>query len=214
MALSMPKGQREQSLIFVAFLAIVGAAAYWYFLFAPKSAELAEQQVRLERLATENQKARAEMAKGNLEQLRTQLKEYAANLDLLRALVPTSNEVPALLEQVSSAARREGLDLAAVDPQPVITGELYDTYRYELGVIGSYHELGAFLSNVGSLQRIVAPVNLRLTPRAAQGQPGTKGAKPADRAAIEARFQIQAFVARKSVLDDDAAMPITTSGGN
>jgi type IV pilus assembly protein PilO len=211
----MPKGQREQSLILIAFLGLVAAGAYWYFLFTPKAAELDTQRARLERLVADNQRARAEMAKGSLDQLRTQLRDYAENLELLRTLVPTSNEVPALLEQVSSAARREGLELAAVDPQPVLEGELYDTHRYDIGVIGGYHQLGAFLSNVGSLQRIVAPMGLRLAPR--QQQPGAMDGKakpPTDKAQIEARFQIQAFVARQGAGDDDAAMPISTSGGN
>lgn len=208
----LPKGQREQAMVFVAILGIAGAGLYWNFVHSPKSAELDEQRERLEILVAENQKARTEMAKGNLEQLRTQLREYAGNLEILRTLVPTSNEVPALLEQVSSAARREGLDLAAVDPQPVVEGELYDTYRYDVGVVGGYHELGAFLSNVGSLQRIIAPSNLTLVPHRAQANERRRGR--AETAEIEARFQIQTFVAKQALLDDDAAMPITTPGGN
>jgi type IV pilus assembly protein PilO len=208
----LPKTQREQVLMLVAFLGVAGAGLFWNFVYSPKAEELGERRARLEKLAAENQKARSEMAKGNLEQLRTQLQEYSANLDLLRTLVPTSNEVPALLEQVSSAARREGIDLAAVDPQPVIEGELYDTYRYDVGVVGSYHELGAFLSNVGSLQRIVAPANMKLVPHAMQANEKRKPRR--DRAHIEARFQIQTFVAKQSLLDEDAAMPISSPGGN
>ncbi len=208
----MPKSQREQILVVIAVLALAGAGAFWYFVYQGKAVELDVQRTRLEELQAQNQKARVEMAKGNLDHLRTQLHDYATNLDVLRTLVPTSNEVPALLEQVSSAARREGLDIASVDPQQVVQGELYDTYRYDIGVVGGYHELGAFLSNVGSLTRIVAPVNLRLVPRVNRGNDKNRVTAP-DKAAVEARFQIQAFVARKSAGDDDAAIPITTSGG-
>ena len=44
-------------------------------------------------------------------------------VEVMRRLVPTGNEVPALLEQVSNAARRAGLDISSVEPQPVIAGE-------------------------------------------------------------------------------------------
>jgi type IV pilus assembly protein PilO len=206
----MPKGQREQVLVFVAFLAIMAAGAYWHFVYQGKMAEVAEKRTRLEALVAANQKARTEMAKGNLEQLRAQLARSQATLRMIRDFVPASNEVPALLEQVSTAARREGLELAAVDPQPVIEGEHYNTYRYDIGVIGGYHALAGFLTNVGSLKRIVAPVNLRLTPPTS-GAAAKLRAKPGV-AAIEARFQIQTYVARRSAPDVEAAVPISAPG--
>lgn len=206
----MPKTQREQILVFVAVLAALATGAYWYFIFQGKSVEIAEKSERLETVVSLNQKARTELARGNVGQLRAQLTGYRQNLELIRTLVPTSNEVPSLLEQVSSAARREGLDIAAVDPHPVIEGEQYDTYRYDIGVVGGYHALGAFLANVGSLQRIVAPVNLKLTPPTNQAAAQNKKRK--NLAPIEARFQIETYVARKAATDEDAPVSLTDSG--
>jgi Tfp pilus assembly protein PilO len=78
-------------------------------------------------------------------------------------------------------------------------------------VIGGYHELAAFLSNVGGLTRIIAPVNLTLLPpRAASAKTPQRGKKTA--ADIEARFQIQTYVARRSPLDDGAPLPIDDLG--
>ena len=208
----MPKGQREQVLVFIVFLALMATGAYWYMMYQPKMAEVAEKRTHLEALVAANQKARTEMAKGNLEQMRAQLAQFQASLTMIRTLVPASNEVPALLEQVSTAARREGLELAAVDPQPVIVGEHYNTYRYDIGVIGGYHALAGFLANVGSLTRIVAPVNLRLTPPTNSAAAKVR-AKPGV-AAIEARFQIQTYVARRSAPDGEAAVSISAPGAN
>src|SRR3569623_1392796 len=87
---------------------------------------------------------------------------FSRELEELRHLVPTQNEVPALLESVSTAAREAGLDLSDVQPDGVINGDQFDTYKYKLGVTGSYHQVGTFLSIVGSLSRIVAPINLSL----------------------------------------------------
>jgi len=96
--------------------------------------------------------------------------------------------VPALLEQVSTAARRVGLDIATVEPQPVIEGDQFDTYRYKLAVTGGYHALGEFLSNVGSLTRIIAPVNLALAPSPARGKTLSTG--------LDARFEVQTYVTK------------------
>ena len=70
--------------------------------------------------------------------------------------------MPALLESISTAARRAGLELSDVQPDGVVNGDQFDTYKYKLGVTGPYHQIAEFLANVGSLPRIVAPINLTL----------------------------------------------------
>ena len=198
----LPKGQREQAHILVCMLAVVAIGAYWHFRYQPIAADLATQQAHLDTLQTQNQHAKAELAKGSVSELRAQLAKYENTLALVRTLVPASNEVPALLEQVSTAARRVGLDLASVDPQPVVQGASYDTYQYGVALLGGYHELGAFLSNVGSLSRIVLPANLTLN--LSTNANATKGREKPGAAVIEARFDLQTFVVPKIAAHDAA----------
>jgi type IV pilus assembly protein PilO len=171
------------------------AALYWNFVWTPKHTQLAELSVRLDTLDARNAAARARIAQGTAADLEAEAARYTRDLEVMRLLVPTGNELPSLLEQVSTAARREGLDIASVEPQPIISGDMFDTYRYKVSVTGGYHALGEFLTNVGSLTRIVAPVNLTL------GLSGNKNANavklaPAGTAAIESRFEIQTYVIR------------------
>ncbi|HWG54418.1 MAG TPA: type 4a pilus biogenesis protein PilO [Gemmatimonadaceae bacterium] len=205
--LGMPKGQREQSLVLVGIVAVAAIALYWYLVYNPRAADLAKQEDHLAQLATLNQKAKAELAKGDLNLLRSQLADYQQNLQLVRTLVPTSNEVPALLEQVSTAARRVGLDLAEVDPQPVQPGTNYDTYRYGISIVGGYHDLAQFFTNVGSMTRIVLPVNVSLDH--STNQNAQKFHSKPNAAVIEAKFQIQTFVVR----DGSNRAPAPTSNG-
>jgi type IV pilus assembly protein PilO len=188
-----PTSQKDQIKVGVGILAIAAAVAYWYFVFAPKSQDLAALKTHVATLDQSNQRAKAELAKGSVNDLREQARLYQRNLQLMRQLVPTSNEVPALLEQVSTAARKVGLDIATVQPEPVISGDQFDTYRYKLTISGSYHDVAEFLANVGSLTRIIAPVNLKLNPLADQRLAArrTKG-----EAALNAEFEIQTYVAK------------------
>ncbi|NUO65326.1 MAG: type 4a pilus biogenesis protein PilO, partial [Gemmatimonadaceae bacterium] len=82
-----------------------------------------------------------------------------------------------------------------MQPQPVTPGDQFDTYRYSLKVMGDYHALGEFLTNVGSLTRIIAPVNVKLmlppNPVAA-----AKLKRRKDDAIIMAQFDIQTYVAK------------------
>jgi type IV pilus assembly protein PilO len=192
----MPRTQREQLLVIVGVLGLLAAAAYWYFAYNPKTAQLAAQEIRVDSIDRKNQIAKAEMAKGSANELRQQATTYAENLLLMRRLVPAANEIPELVDQISTAARRAGLDVSQFQPLGPEIGTDFDAYKYKLRVAGDFHSLAEFLANVGSLQRIVVPVNLVLTP----AQPNPQG-----RTAI-ADFELHTYVAHT------AAPP--TAGGN
>jgi type IV pilus assembly protein PilO len=193
----LPKSQRDQAMVLLVIVAVALIGLYYAYVYSPKADVLAGLQAHVDSLDVNNQRAKAELAKGNVDQLRAEAAKLQENLEVMRQLVPTSNEVPALLEQVSTAARRVGLDLATVKPQPVVEGEQFDTYRYQVAVIGDYHALGEFLANVGSLTRIVAPVNLALSPLgngAAVDQ--RKKALKNNNSVLDSRFELQTYVAK------------------
>ena len=189
-----PQTQREKGLAAVVVFSLLLAVLYYTRVYQPKAEELDALEGRVAVLDSANDRVKAELAKGSVDQLRARAARYAASLELLRQLVPTSNEVPALLEQVSTAARRVNLDISAVVPEPVLAGDTFDTYRYKVSVIGGYHALAEFMGNVGSLTRIVAPVNLKLTPVA--NQQSLKARKKEGQSVLSSEFEIQTYVAR------------------
>lgn len=194
MAIGANLSKRDQMLISAAVLSIALAGAYAYFLYLPKRDRLAAIEQHVDVLEARNAKVRSEVTAGSLAKMRAEAVQFAAELAVLRQVVPTTNEVPALLENVSTAARRVGLDLASVEPMPVLVGEQFDTYRYKLSVTGSYHDIAAFLTNVGSLNRIIAPVALTLKPLAPQ-EKGKIRIQKKDELLLDSDFQIQTYIA-------------------
>ena len=190
-----PKSQREQVMTLVTIVAVALIALYWNFVYSPKGAEIATLAAHVDTLEIRNSSARGQLASGNLEALKAESERNARDLEVMRQLVPTGNEVPALLEQVSTAARRVGLDLATVEPEPVVEGDQFDTYRYKISVTGGYHAVAEFLTNVGSLTRIIAPVNLALAP-ATNSNVVNARARPLGTSALTTSFEIQTYVAR------------------
>jgi type IV pilus assembly protein PilO len=189
----LPTDPKARNYVFGGLLAVMAAGAYYQLLYTPHREALAAVEEHVDALAAANHKAEAELAKGNVNELRAEAARFRENLELMRQLVPTSNEVPALLEQVSTAARRVGLDIGAVEPEPVIEGDQFDTYRYRITVLGDYHAVGEFLTNVGSLTRIIAPVNLRLQP--AEQVIGRARPRPGQ-SQLNSQIEIQTYVAR------------------
>src|SRR4051812_6760009 len=182
---------RDRNLVVLGVLAIGIAGGYWYQFWSPTNLELNAVDAHVESLQSVNQHAKAELAQGKTSELRAETDKFERDLNVMRELVPTANEVPVLLEQVSTAARRVGLDISDVQPLPQLSGDQYDAYKYRMSVRGDFHQIGVFLTNVGTLQRIVAPINVSLNPSGQQPRNRAPRTQP-----IDARFEIQTYVAR------------------
>src|SRR3954453_9268273 len=200
----LPARDRDKYALGVIIIAIGIMYAYYTYLWEPKDTDLSVNQAHVDSLVVLNQRAKAELAQGKTQELKAEAERFANDLEVMRRLVPTGNEVPALFEQGWTAARRVGLDIADVTPLPLLQGDQYDAYKYRLSMRGDYHQIGTLLTNIGSLQRIVAPINLTLAPVAVQGA----GAKRARTQPVEARFEIQTYVARNVVVQ-----PTKVKGG-
>jgi type IV pilus assembly protein PilO len=191
----MPRTQREQAMSMLAIVGIAGAVLYYMYVYTPKTVELDALAVRVDTLEDKNQKAKAEIAKGTVEELQEQARTYADNLALMRQLVPASHEVPGLLESVSNAARQAGLDIGQIEVLGVEQGQDFDAHKYKLTVNGPYHAVAEFLTNVGSLRRIVAPLNVNMRALGAQaGQARSRAAGPVP--TVGTTFELHTYVAR------------------
>lgn len=135
--------------------------------------------------------AKRDLAKGSVEDVRRRTEAFRSSLRLLRRLVPEKNEVPDLLDEISTRARRRGVAIASVQPQPVELGPApFDTYKYSMAVRGTYDAIGQFLGDIASLNRIVVPFDLGLVilPIEQARLLGAEGTL------LEAKFQIRTFV--------------------
>src|SRR5690242_5881694 len=106
----LPQNPRDQKLFIVAILALGLAGVYQQMYWTPKNEELKVLEVRLDTLDSLNRLAKAEVAKGTTAKMKAEAEAYGRELSVLRHLVPTSNEVPPLLEAISNSARRAGLE--------------------------------------------------------------------------------------------------------
>lgn len=132
------------------------------------------------------------VASGRVEELRARIESYSGSLSLLRQFVPEENEVPDLIDAITTRGKIRGVSFAALTPQPVVEGPIpYETHSYQIAVIGRYDQVGEFLSDIASLRRIIVPENLNLA-----SAPAGAGAVLGDtsRALLEARFMIRTYV--------------------
>jgi type IV pilus assembly protein PilO len=136
--------------------------------------------------------AKKELARGTVADVRKRLESYRGSLSLLRRLVPERNEVPNLLDDISTRSKIRGVTLSQVVPQPVEQGPApFDTYKYNMSVIGRYDQIGQFMADVASLQRIIVPYDLTI---AVANSQAAKVLGDTTGALLEAKFQIRTYV--------------------
>ncbi|HUL70743.1 MAG TPA: type 4a pilus biogenesis protein PilO [Gemmatimonadales bacterium] len=132
------------------------------------------------------------LAQGSVEDLRRRIEGYRGSLELMRRLVPDRNEVPNLMDEISTRAKIRGVSVAEFVPLPVENGPApFNTYKYRYSVLGHYDQVGEFLSDVASLQRIIVPIDLTLTQADANS---AKALGDSTGSLLVAKFLIRTFV--------------------
>src|SRR5690606_8722326 len=111
---------------------------------------------------------------------------YEEHMVRLEELIPRREEVPELLHAMELRARESDVDLALLKPEAAAPTAYYSKQTYAMSVIGAYHDVGRFLTAVGSLPRIVTPVELRMSPRNETDKRG--------QLKLEAQFKIQTYI--------------------
>ena len=91
----------------------------------------------------------------NLEAYKAQLVEMERRFGALVAQLPSETEVPGLLDDITDKGELNGLSIPRID----LLDEQAQTFYVELPIAieatGSYHDLGAFISGMAGLPRIV-----------------------------------------------------------
>lgn len=206
----LPQDQRGQIMALLVLVALGGGYAFWSYVYKPQSERLHTARTEADSLEQIVEAAKRDLASGSIEELRRRVEEFRGSLELMRRLVPERNEVPTLIDDISTKAKVRGVTLGKIQPLSPEPGSPFDTYRYRLEVYGHYDQIGEYLADIASLPRIVVPQDVTLsaaTPAAQQLLGDTAGAL------LIAEFTIRTFVKSAAPAPARPAMQTRSAGG-
>jgi type IV pilus assembly protein PilO len=179
-------------------LLIVGLT--WYFFVSDKRLTLQAEEATEVTLRDEFQGKQGRAA--NLEPLKQQLAQMEVMLQQMLRQLPSKNEMPDLIVDVSQTALASGINNELFQPGAETMLEFYAEKPIALRMVGTYHQFGAFVSGVASLPRVVIMTmhDISLKPRG-DG---------------DSTLVLEGTVKTYRYLDEDevaAAAPATTTGG-
>ena len=187
----LPQDRQSQYMLLITLVMVIVGYVFWTYWEQPTAAQIATSNAEIDSLQTIITRAKEDLASGTVEDLRRKVEQYQALLGVMRRLVPEKNEVPALIDDISTKSKVRGVTIGRFEPLAVDATAPFDTYRYRLEILGHYDQLGEFLSDIASLPRIVVPQDVVLHAAQQQAQRilnDTLGSL------LEAQFVIRTFV--------------------
>lgn len=145
-----------------ALLAIVVVVLFlgWYLFWSDQLDELARgesDEVQLK----EQYKSKLQQAI-NLEPLKRQKELAAQYVARLEKQLPSKAEMDALLSDINQAGVGRGLQFELFRPGQVTVKNYYAELPIAIRLIGSYHDIASFTSDIASLPRIVTLNNMSI----------------------------------------------------
>ncbi|MFC3122960.1 type IV pilus inner membrane component PilO [Agaribacter flavus] len=131
---------------------IVGGISY-YAIISSKLPILSAAEAQEEKLR-QSFEAKYRIAV-NLQAHKDQLKRIEEDFSSMLKSLPTSNETPGLLDDITYVGTDAGLSFKLLNWQQDIPKEFYTELPIQLEVSGGYHEFGQFASSIANLPRIV-----------------------------------------------------------
>ncbi len=149
-----------KGLIWAVLVIAVLVGGYYYHIedMQLELARAAEEEVKLKK----DFETKAFQA-ANLDAYRQQMAEMEESFGALVSQLPSDTEVPGLLEDITNKGLLNGLDIASIDLQQEKAREFYVELPIAINASGSYHDLGAFISGMAGLPRIVTLHDFQIT---------------------------------------------------
>jgi len=161
---------RAQLVVFLV-LSVAGAGAAWQLLLGPADAEIAAAQTRLSSLEAEVNKA--QLVAMRLPAVQREVRALELALRETEAVIPAEKDPQDVLRSLHELASNSQLDLAHFMPKAIVAKAQYTEWPIELGLEGTYHDLGRFFDRVASMSRLMSVSDLQVKTKTKQNGKGS-----------------------------------------
>lgn len=178
--------------VLVCGLAIAGG---WQLLIGPKRVELETVRARLSKV--EGEVARVQAIAGKLPVIQREVRALEVALRETTAVIPDEKDPQDVLRNLHELASESALDIASFLPKPVVAKAQYSEWPIQLGLEGSYHDLGRFFDRIATMSRLISVSELDIKTRT----------KTNSRGSVEVKCLATTFVFKKDPVPTAPAAP-------
>ncbi len=147
-------------------LILVGAAVavlciYGFTLYSGINKKALALQGQLTQVQTKIAESRA--VASNLKSFKEKQQVLRAELEIALRRLPNQKELPVLLTNMSSLAKKSGLEIRSFKPSAEVNRGFYAEVPISIEFLGRYHEAGIFFDRLSRLSRIINITELKMS---------------------------------------------------
>ncbi|MCX7613330.1 MAG: type 4a pilus biogenesis protein PilO [Caldimicrobium sp.] len=141
---------------------IIPAFLFYRFYYAPSQEKIKGLQEEIKKLELEI--AKMEIFAKKEKELEEQLKQRKFFLEEIKQILPTEQEVPKLLKDVSMLAKKNGLEILNFTPRGEEKRDYYNIIPFDVQIKGTFVDTLKFFNEAERLARLVKLNSLEITP--------------------------------------------------
>lgn len=144
---------KNKKIVIAVFLGIALIVGFYYLLLSPQGEVITGLETEVNQKKAEY--SRLVALEKRVADLKAEIENNNARIEIAKKLLPTQQELPKLLREVTYASQSADLSLESFKPGKLEPKGDYLEFRIDLSLKGNFHSLGYFLSNLSLLPRII-----------------------------------------------------------
>ena len=161
---------RAQASVFVLLCGLTTAGA-WQLLIGPERSALESVRARLTQV--ENDVAKVQSVATRLPIVQREVRALEVALRETTAVIPDEKDPQDVLRSLHELAAGSALEIAMFTPKPVVAKPQYAEWPIQLGLEGTYHDLGRFFGRLATMTRLISVSDLEIKTRTKATSKGT-----------------------------------------
>jgi len=149
-------------LVLLAFLAVILIGLGYWFLWSNEIGEYEQARAKETELRQTFLAKKGQAVK--IEAYRQQMIDIEKTFGALLKQLPDKSQMDGLLTDINQAGLGRGLEFELFKPGQEIVADFYAEMPIQIKIRGSYHDIGAFATDVSKLSRIVTLNDLSIAP--------------------------------------------------
>jgi type IV pilus assembly protein PilO len=157
--------------IVIGVLACFIVGYFWYSrVYSRYNSQITVKSQEFETITTNLRNV--EMKAKSLDALKLEYADLTSRYHEIEALLPEVKQVPSILVQLHTASSLTGTRITKVHPRSIVAEEFYNVSGFEVEMVGTYHDVGKFVSYVANFPFIanISDMNLETQEVAASQQ--------------------------------------------
>ena len=150
----------KQKMLIAVAACILPCVAFFFLAYSPKTSEI--KTLETQKAGIEEEIRKVEKIAADLEKHKAEMAEVQRQFAEASLLLPDEKEIPSLLSTISGQATASGLDVLSFKPLAEKPQQFYAEIPVDIGVQGSYHNVGIFLDKISKLPRVVSVNNIKM----------------------------------------------------